>query len=146
MENERQNLYFSFYTEIGVLAQLSRAAFETRLMDGVTMPHFCVLNHLIGTGDGITPLALARAFHVPKTSMTNTLSGLESRRLVAMRPNPKDGRSKCIWLTDKGRRFHSSSLTTLKPVLNRMADSYPADEIVSLVNELMRLRRFLESI
>jgi DNA-binding MarR family transcriptional regulator len=93
------SLYFELFNEIGILAQLSRALFEARLPKGLTVPHFSVLNHLVRLGDGKTPLALARAFQVPKTTRTHTLSGLEARGLVDLAPNPRDGRSKRVRLT-----------------------------------------------
>ena len=86
-------LYFRLFNEIGILAQLSRALLVARLPDGLVLPHFTVINHLIRVKDGQTPLQLARAFQVPKTSMTHTLAGLEKRGLVEMRTNPEDARS-----------------------------------------------------
>ncbi|MGB0499456.1 MAG: MarR family transcriptional regulator, partial [Rubricella sp.] len=47
--------YFALFNEIGIIAQLSRALFEARLDDGITLPHFTVLNHLVRVGDGATP-------------------------------------------------------------------------------------------
>ena len=85
--------YFQLFNEIGIVEQLARAMFEARLPDGMLVTHFSVLNHLVRVGDGRTPLALARAFQTPKTSMTHTLAGLERHGMVDMRPNPKDNRS-----------------------------------------------------
>ncbi len=107
---ELTGLYFQLFNEIGIINQLSRTAFEARLPDGMVLPQFAVINHLIRVQDGRTPLQLARAFQVPKTSMTHTLAGLEKRGLVEMRANPEDARSKQVWLTEAGRRFSSSWL------------------------------------
>ncbi|MFM7336534.1 MAG: MarR family winged helix-turn-helix transcriptional regulator, partial [Tabrizicola sp.] len=96
---------FAFFNEVGILAQLSRALFEARLPDGFNLPQFVVLNHLVRVKDGQTPLALARAFQVPKTSMTHSLAVLERHGLIEMRPNARDGRSKCVFLTEAGRAF-----------------------------------------
>ncbi len=84
--------YFKLFNEIGIIEQLSRSSLEAHLPDGLIAPHFTVLNHLIRVQDGQTPLVLARAFQVPKTSMTHTLGGLESRGLIALKANPEDGR------------------------------------------------------
>ena len=89
MDNETRHLYFSFFNEIGIIAQLSRAAMEVRLPNGLTLPHFSVVNHLTRVRDGQTPLALAKAFQVPKTTMTHTLAGLLKHGFVDMRPNPE---------------------------------------------------------
>lgn len=70
--------WLEFFNEIGILHQLSRAAFETRLFDLMTVAHFLVLNNFIRVRDGQTPLAMAKAFQILKTSMTYTLMGLEA--------------------------------------------------------------------
>lgn len=142
---DRVPLYFAFFNEIGIIAQLSRAAFEARLPDGVTLPHFSVLNHLIRVADGRTPLELARAFQVPKTSMTNTLAGLEARGFVETRPNPKDKRSKRVWLTDEGRRFRDEAISLLVPTMEAFAERFPAGAIDDLVPRLTEIRTFLDA-
>lgn len=142
---DRVPLYFAFFNEIGIIAQLSRAAFEARLPDGVTLPHFAVLNHLIRVADGRTPLELARAFQVPKTSMTNTLAGLEARGFVETRPNPRDKRSKQVWLTEEGRRFRDEAIALLVPTMDAFAQRFPAEELASLVPRLTEIRAFLDA-
>ena len=76
---EKNADFFNFFNEIGIIAQLSRTLLEARLPDGMTAMHFFIVNHLIRVADGRTPLDLARAFQVPKTSMTHSLAGLERR-------------------------------------------------------------------
>lgn len=136
--------YFELLNEIGIIAQLARAAFEARLPDGMILPHFSVLNHLIRVRDGSTPLALARAFQVPKTSMTHTLSGLEERGFIELRPNPKDGRSKCVWLTEAGRTFRETAIRSLSPELADLVRDKPAGEIGPVLDALRSLRIYLD--
>jgi hypothetical protein len=71
-------LYFRLFNEIGIIEQLSRARFEARLPKGVLVPHFTVLNHLMRVEDGRTPLELARAFQVPKTTLSPRWRGWRS--------------------------------------------------------------------
>jgi DNA-binding MarR family transcriptional regulator len=137
--------YFAFFNEIGIIAQLSRAAFEARLPDGITLPHFSVLNHLVRLGDGRTPLQIAKAFQVPKTSMTNTLAGLEARGLVEMRPNPKDARSKCVWLTAAGRAFREEAIRLMAPDMAELARKFPPQVIADMVPRLAEIRAALDS-
>lgn len=139
------SLYFAFFNEIGIIAQLSRAAFEARLPDGITLPHFSVVNHLIRVSDGRTPLELARAFQVPKTSMTNTLAGLEARGLIETRPNPKDGRSKRVWLTDTGRSFRDDAIRRMAPELASLAEAVGPDTMADLVERLSAVRKLLDA-
>ena len=112
---------FAFFNEVGILNQLATTLFNKRLPDGVTVAHFSVLNHLIRVRDGQTPLTLASAFQVPKTTMTHTLLGLEARGLVETRPNPKDGRSKQVWLTPTGRAFRDEAIGLLAGDVAAMA-------------------------
>ena len=136
--------YFSFFNEIGIISQLSGRMLEAALPTGFLVSHFAVLNHLVRRGDGSTPLALARAFQVPKTTMTHTLSGLEKAKLIRFAPHPDDGRSKCVMLTDKGRRFRGVAIERLKPELALMAERFSQDTITSAVDLLARMREYLD--
>ena len=77
MDSAPLALSFSLFNEIAKIDQLSRAAMNAKLPDGFLTSHFGVLNHLMNVHDRRTPLELARAFDVPKTTMTHTLSGLK---------------------------------------------------------------------
>ena len=136
---------FAFFNEVGIIEQLSRAMFEARLPDGLIVPHFAVINHLMRLGDGRTPLAIARAFQVPKTSMTHTLAGLEKHGFVRTAPNPDDGRSKCVFLTDAGRAFHGEAIGALAPDIAEMLESIPAEDIRAALPLLVRVREYLDN-
>ncbi len=145
MDSANRSVYFSFFNEIGIIEQLGRAMFEARLKGGVTLPHFSVLNHLVRVKDGRTPLELARAFQVPKTSMTNTLAGLELRGLVETRPNAADKRSKLVWLTPAGRSFRDDAIKLLDGEVGQLADQYPPEKIAVLVPALAEIRVILDT-
>ncbi|MCK0149558.1 MarR family transcriptional regulator [Marivita sp. S6314] len=138
-------LYFQLFNEIGIISQLSRALFEARLPDGLLLPHFTVVNHLIRVKDGQTPLTLARAFQVPKTSMTHTLAGLEKRGLIEMRANPDDARSKQVWLTEAGRAFRETAIAGLAPEIGDLSDTLPEEEVREVVARLEALRKRLDA-
>ncbi|MEO0830710.1 MAG: MarR family transcriptional regulator [Pseudomonadota bacterium] len=138
-------LYFRLFNEVAIIAQLSRAMFEMRLPDGLLVSHFSVVNHLIRVTDGQTPLDLARAFQVPKTTMTHTLAGLEAQGLVETRPNPRDKRSKQVWLTEKGRIFRDTAVEALAPELEWLAGEVPADGMAELVAGLEQVRKLLDA-
>ncbi len=141
---DRSGMFFVLFNEIGIIAQLSRALLEARLPAGLIAPHFAVLNHLIRVQDGRTPLDLARAFQVPKTSMTHTLAGLEGHGLVETRPNPADGRSKHVWLTPTGRSVRDGVIEALGPDFGDIAHVFPHARVEALVPELQALRRLLD--
>ena len=145
MTDSRTGLFFAFFNEIGILEQLSRAMLEARLPPGLIAPHFAVLNHLIRVEDGRTPIDIARAFQVPKTTMAHTLAGLVERGLVEMRPNPDDGRSKRVWLTPAGRRFRDETIAALAPDAAAIMQVVPPERIAALLPELTDLRQHLDA-
>jgi DNA-binding MarR family transcriptional regulator len=144
MDNDTRAVLFRFFNEIGIIAQLSRSAMEARLPTGLTLPHFSVVNHLVRVRDGQTPLKLAQAFQVPKTTMTHTLSGLLDHELVEVRPNPDDGRSKTIWLTETGRSFREEAIRSMDPDMEALGAKFSADQIAGLLPVLAEIRSFMD--
>jgi DNA-binding MarR family transcriptional regulator len=138
-------LYFALLNEVGIVAQLSRALFEAAAPEGVSLPQFTVLNHLARLGDGRAPLAIAKAFQVPKPSMTHTLAALEARGLVETRPHPRDGRSKLVYLTEAGRAMRERCIAVLAPATGRIAAGFPPAEARALLPLLEALRRVMDA-
>ncbi len=79
---------FAFFTEIGILAQLSQTQFERLMPAGMTLAQFTVLNHCVRVSDGKSPATLARAFQVTKATMTSTLQRLEQKGSSRSMPTP----------------------------------------------------------
>lgn len=138
-------VYFRLFNEIGIIDQLARAVFEARLPPGFVVAQFSVLNHLVRVGDGRTPLAIARAFQVPKTSMTHSLAVLEREGLIEIRKNPEDGRSKLVFITEAGRTFRENAIRSLTPDFERIARVLSPEEIAGLLPALEKLRGFLDN-
>lgn len=135
---------FQLFNEIGIIAQLSRASFEARLPHGFLLTHFSVLNHLVRVGDGATPLKLASAFQVPKTSMTHTLAGLEKVGYVEMRPNASDGRSKLVLITPSGIAFREQAIELLAPDMLDIVANLDVEKLQGIIPVLVELREFLD--
>lgn len=135
---------FALFNEVGILNQLGTAMFEARLPPGFLVSQFGVLNHLVRVRDGRTPLELARAFQVPKTTMTHTLVVLERHALVRLAPNPGDGRSKCVWLTDAGRAFRLDAIASLGPVFATLAQRLDMAAIAGALPVLSALRQVMD--
>jgi DNA-binding MarR family transcriptional regulator len=144
MQPDKIAACFMLFTEIGIIEQLSRTLIQDRLPNGMLTSHFSVLNHLTRVQDGQTPLTLANAFQVPKTTMTHTLGGLEKRGLVRIAPNPADGRSKCVWLTDEGTAFRQQAIMSLAPEMMKMAETIDMDEISEILPALAAVRAYLD--
>lgn len=145
MSDNTVSAYFRLFNEIGIIEQLGRTIFEARLPPGFVVAQFSVLNHLVRVGDGRTPLAIARAFQVPKTSMTHSLSVLEQAGLVEIRKNPEDGRSKLVYITSAGRSFREQAIASLTPDMEKIMPVLPPEEVMALLPTLERLRRFLDN-
>lgn len=136
---------FAFFNEIGIIAQLSRAAFEARMPPGMNLPQFSVLNHLVRVRDGQTPMALARAFQVPKTTMSHTLAALAGRELVRMAPNPEDGRGKLVWLTGAGRDMRAQCIANVAQNMAWLAKTVDMEEVLDMLPRLARLRAVMDA-
>jgi DNA-binding MarR family transcriptional regulator len=137
--------YFELFNEVGILAQLSRAMLEARLPDGVLLPHFTILNHLVRVRDGRTPLEMARAFQVPKTTMSHNVAVVARHGWVELRPNPDDARSKRVWLTGAGRAFREKAISGAVADFAALRLHLTPERAGALAAELAELRRVLDA-
>ncbi|SDR32674.1 MarR family transcriptional regulator [Pseudovibrio sp. Tun.PSC04-5.I4] len=138
--------YFSMFVEVGIINQIGTAFLEARLPKGLLASHFGVVSHLTRGYDGATPLELARAFQVAKTTMTHTLTGLEKHGFVELRRHPKDGRSKQVWLTSAGRQFCKEAVEKMAPLFQKMADRFPPDQVAAVLPSLMEFRAVIDQL
>jgi DNA-binding MarR family transcriptional regulator len=144
MQEEDRTLLFGVFNEIGIIDQLSRTLLEARLPKGLITAHFSVLNHLMRVADGRTPVELARAFQLPKTTVTHTVGALHKRGLVDVRPNPNDRRSKCVWLTDAGRKLRNDTIAAMGPDLATLAAGIDPQKLLGILPVLRELRMFMD--
>ncbi len=137
MQDHRSNL-FRVFNEIGIIHQLATAELAQRLPDGVHPSQFGLLSNLSRLGDGKTPKDLARAFQVPKASMTNSLMQLEKRGLIRVEVHPDDARKKLVYITDAGRKVFVDTVAAMEgPIAEIAAD---IDGLVDILPVLERLR------
>jgi DNA-binding MarR family transcriptional regulator len=141
-----EDIFNAFFLEVGILSQLSRAMFDLRLPPGISVSQVTVLNHLVRVRDGRTPLELARAFQVPKTSMTHSLTVLERHGLVRLAPNPADGRSKFAFITAEGRAFLQAARAALAPDIRSLTALFPASRLAGVLPTLTELRRIMDDL
>ena len=144
MLKEDRALFFGVFIEIGIIDQLSRALLEARLPKGLITPHFTVLNHLMRVADGRTLVEMARAFQLPKTSVTHTVTVLQKHGLVDVRPNPNDRRSKCVWLTDAGRALRNDTIAAMEPDFVALATGFDTQKLLDILPVLSELRAFMD--
>ena len=83
------------------VGMLLRRLRQVRPDDELTLPESSALARLDRTGPA-TPGALAKVEQISPQSMGATLAGLETRGLVARRPDPADGRRVVLSVTEAG--------------------------------------------
>ena len=136
---------FQVMNEIGIIGQLSRAAFERVMPHGLKISQFSVLNHLVRLGDGQRPATLADAFQVTRGAMTNTLARLEALGFVSVRPDPSDGRAKAVFLTEAGRSARQEAVVALAPTLAELDREIGPKRFEAALPFLVELRRTLDA-
>lgn len=137
--------WFGLFTEVGIIGQLSRAILERHLPDGLLADHYAVVNHLAAGRDGQTPLAIARAFQVPKTTITHRLSVLEAGGYLVLAPNPRDGRSKCVRLTPKGLLLRGEAARRAAGDLVAIEAGFDRAAVAEATALLRRLRMVMDA-
>jgi DNA-binding MarR family transcriptional regulator len=135
---------FRFLNEIGIIAQLSGAAFEKVMPGTMTLPQFTVLNHLKRLGGNRTPLQIANALQVSKGAMTNTLGHLQRSGWISIRPDDADGRSKRVDLTPAGHSAHGDAVSAIGPELAWLSGIIAADRVASALPVLEEMRKALD--
>ena len=141
---ENLRLAFDFFSEIGILQQLSQPRLERRMPHGISYAQFSVLSHLIRTTDGKSPSTLARILQVPRPNMTNTLSGLEKRGHIEIKPNPRDGRGKLIFLTEAGQHVREQAIVSIIPEFVIVSKRFDFSELASFMPVLGKLREVMD--
>jgi len=136
---------FRFFTEVGVINQLISAKLESFLPGRMTATQFGILSHLSRRPDGETPLHLARAFQVPKTTMTHMLSGLETAGLIVVAPNEKDKRSKIVRITPQGGAFLGARMQEIGQSLGPIMQGLGMEPFTMSLPHLERIREALDT-
>lgn len=137
-------LAYRVFNEIGIIDQLAGAAFREVLPRPLNTAMFGVLNHFVRLGDNKTPSELARIFQVAKPSMTNTLSKLERAGLVVIEPDPEDGRTKRVKITESGRKARKDAVAATGALIDNLQEDLAQVDMADLLAELESLRAFLD--
>ncbi len=136
---------FGFFNEIGIINQLSTTLFAKCLPDGVHPSHFSILNHLVRTGDGKTPVRIASAMQVTKNTMTHSLKVLSDRGFVSVKPNPEDARGKLVFLTEDGRAFRNASISNVVEMFGDILTEEQQVIMDRIADDLVTLRKHLDA-
>jgi DNA-binding MarR family transcriptional regulator len=144
MSERTEDLAAALFSELFMADQLARARLSRALPKGMELSHFGVLNLLARTGDERTPAQLARAFHVTRGAMTNTLGKLEWAGHVHIRPDWDDARRKFVSISPAGRQARDAALASIMPLIAATVASLGEDRLRAALPVLRELRTRLE--
>ncbi len=142
--DRNDDLAVALFGELFMADQLARNRISKILPKGMQLSHFSVLNHLARIGDERTPAQLAKAFHVTRGAMTNTLTRLEWAGHVHIRPDWEDARQKFVSISPSGRAARDSAVATVVPQIADVAQALGVDRVRALLPVLRELRLKLE--
>jgi len=106
--------------------------------DGLTGAQWTVL-WLLATGRAQTPAAVSSYLGVDTGAITRLLDRLETKGLVARRPNPADRRSVMLALTPRGNDLYPRLPGTVAAVVARLFDGIAPEEMTTFKRVLLRV-------
>lgn len=144
MAENAEDLAVTLFGELFMADQLARNRISKVLPRGMELSHFAVLNHLSRSGDERSPAQLARAFHVTRGAMTNTLSKLEWAGHVHIRPDWDDARRKFVSISPSGRAARDAAVQAVAPLIAEFVTDLGAERVRAFMPVLRELRTRLE--
>jgi len=143
-ETTDTSLAIALFSEVVAAEQMIKASLSRALPKGMEMSHFSVLNHLSSTGEK-SPVQLARAFHVTKGAMTNTLQKLEIAGYIHIRPDWDDARKKLVSISNAGEAAREQAMRAVQPLFEKTVATIGAQDIKQALPVLRKLRQTLGS-
>ena len=144
MNDRTDDLAVSLFGELFMADQLARNRVSKALPKGMELSHFSVLNHLARINDERTPAQLARAFHVTRGAMTNTLTKLEWAGHVHIRPDWDDARQKFVAISPSGRAARDAAVAAVVPTIAEVVQALGAERVRAVLPILREMRVKLE--
>ncbi|KMK65449.1 MarR family winged helix-turn-helix transcriptional regulator [Puniceibacterium sp. IMCC21224] len=139
------SLAISLVSELLTADQLLRARLTRVLPNKMEISHFSVLNALARVGSERSPAQLARAFHVTRGAMTNTLTKLDISGYVHIRPDWDDARKKLVSISPAGLAARDAALAAITPLITEMVGDLGEAKVRAALPVLRDLRTKLES-
>ena len=144
MTDRTDDLAVSLFGELFMADQLARNRVSKALPKGMELSHFSVLNHLARLNEERIPAQLARAFHVTRGAMTNTLAKLEWAGHVHIRPDWDDARQKFVAISPAGRAARDAAVAAVIPMIADVVQSLGPDKVRAVLPILREMRVKLE--
>jgi DNA-binding MarR family transcriptional regulator len=145
-EDPIDSLSVALFSEMFMADQLAKSRLTKALPKGMELSHFSVLNHLARSGEEKSPAQLAKAFHVTRGAMTNTLSKLEWAGHVHIRPDWDDARRKFVTISPAGRAARDAALQAITPIIANMVIKIGADRVRQALPVLREMRLMLSDL
>ncbi|MEM6825935.1 MAG: MarR family transcriptional regulator [Pseudomonadota bacterium] len=145
-DQSTETLAIALFSEIFMADQLARARISKALPSGMELSHFSVMNHLARSGGERTPAQLARAFHVTRSAMTNTLRKLEVAGFVHIRPDWNDARQKFVTVSPAGEAARDAALAAIAPMLQDVVRRIGEDRVRAVLPVLREMRLQFEDL
>jgi DNA-binding MarR family transcriptional regulator len=124
-----------------LVGRLSRRLRQTSMVGELTLSQASVLSLLEQAGPA-TPGVLATKERISPQSMGAILISLEALELVSRTPDPTDGRSLVISLTEAGlQAVHGAQRHREERLARALADHFTAEEQQALITALPLLER-----
>lgn len=140
-----EDIAVALFGELFMADQLARNRLSRVLPKGMELSHFGVLNHLARAGEERTPAQLARAFHVTRGAMTNTLNKLEWAGHIHIRPDWDDARRKFVAISPAGRAARDAAVQAIAPMIRDAVEALGADRVRAALPVLRELRTRFEA-
>ncbi len=140
MNDKTDDIAVALFGELFMADQLARNRVSKALPKGMELSHFSVLNHLARLNEERTPAQLARAFHVTRGAMTNTLAKLEWAGHVHIRPDWDDARQKFVAISPSGRAARDAAVAAVSPLIGDVVTALGADKVRAVLPVLRELR------
>ena len=142
-ESSVDTLSVAVFSEMFMADQLARNRLSKALPKGMELSHFSVLNHLARLNEEKSPAQLAKAFHVTRGAMTNTLNKLEWAGHVHIRPDWDDARRKFVTISPSGRSARDAALQAITPIIGNMVTKIGPDNVRNVLPVLREMRQIL---
>ena len=145
MSERNEDIAVTLFGELFMADQLARNRVSKALPRGMELSHFSVLNHLARLQDERTPAQLARAFHVTRGAMTNTLAKLDWAGHIHIRPDWDDARQKFVAISPSGRAARDAAVQSVAPLIADVVKALGADRVRAVIPVLREMRIRLEA-
>ncbi|MCA3507272.1 MAG: MarR family transcriptional regulator [Rhodobacter sp.] len=144
MSDKAEDIAVALFSELLTADQLARSRIAKLLPRGMELSQFSVLNHLSRVSDERSPAQLARAFHVTRGAMTNTLTKLEWAGHVHIRPDWDDARRKFVAISPSGRAARDAAVQAITPLIADIVQALGEPRLRTMLPILRELRTRLE--